>query len=857
MEVAAEAAVTTTTSAADLKRWLHEHAQQPAAVGMGQSIALNVATLVAGLAILELKREWRKRPRKTSSFSSTERLLPSGKSGVTDIHSRSVFEFGPGYHTTALNYLIFLRVSAELCTALAMVSAIVVVPYWGVQPILLGGFIGHISLAEDIDAHGICLVCALAFLSGVVVLIFAQRMKRHMRIRGAMHPKYTACLDRTLWLTHLPVGDNLTGKYFHLSEEDFTRVEESLTRAIEEHVRQKVKEPMAVGTTVVRLHVAFVMDDYFAVDTKHTEEKERLEARLDYLSTLQRKERSLKNCCSRPMQDLHIWWTSRQAQTLQNKVDALRWELQQKEKQSKRMSGSAFVTFKDRKFKEILLEDFPSCWKIQNYAHFNFGQPPFSSVTLRCQRAPHPADVLWENLHISHRQRLVRFGGGSLLLLIFMLVLVTPVSVSSELNTIIPELHRGSHEIRHKVEQILGVQLPEKGDIWQWLYLQLPPMVILFINSLVLPYWIGEICRFQRNHTLSKAELNQMNMNYVFMVMNQLLIPLLGLTGIPALLEFLEVKLNDQHEDISILQLLDGSMLRSPGLFYVRYLLNCTFLTNTNSLLNLPQLCMRWLTSTPEPWNFAWGYWYAFTLGILSTAVSIGVLVPSLLPIGALFFAMKYCIDTRILSERAYLCGPESQGLFLPRVLFIMRMIVVGSWFVLGTSLHFTAKTYFRHRWDAKVPFGLLEGGCWLLVASAIFLGLFFSWAKGNDVHNAKFQFLRYSVGKKDLEQNLVDRCLDAIFGKLHQAVDSVGAHRKRQYNQFFSEEAAISSASLNFSRRDSAEMEESQTDDADLHLIWDCRRWLSTWKDYAKGRNLPEDTCSWSDLRGRVNSEL
>ena len=66
------------------------------------------------------------------------------------------------------------------------------------------------------------------------------------------------------------------------------------------------------------------------------------------------------------------------------------------------------------------------------------------------------------------------------------------------------------------------------------------------------------------------------------------MIPLLGLTGIPALLEFLEVRLNDQKkEDISILQLLDGSLLRSPGLFYVRYLLNCTFLTNTNSLLCL------------------------------------------------------------------------------------------------------------------------------------------------------------------------------------------------------------------------------------------------------------------------------
>jgi hypothetical protein len=30
---------------------------------------------------------------------------------------------------------------------------------------------------------------ALAFLSGILVLIFAQRMKRHMRIRGAMYPK--------------------------------------------------------------------------------------------------------------------------------------------------------------------------------------------------------------------------------------------------------------------------------------------------------------------------------------------------------------------------------------------------------------------------------------------------------------------------------------------------------------------------------------------------------------------------------------------------------------------------------------------------------------------------------------------
>ena len=42
---------------------------------------------------------------------------------------------------------------------------------------------GSGGLQENLDLG------ALAFLSGILVLIFAQRMKRHMRIRGAMYPK--------------------------------------------------------------------------------------------------------------------------------------------------------------------------------------------------------------------------------------------------------------------------------------------------------------------------------------------------------------------------------------------------------------------------------------------------------------------------------------------------------------------------------------------------------------------------------------------------------------------------------------------------------------------------------------------
>ncbi|CAJ1397237.1 unnamed protein product [Effrenium voratum] len=840
---------------------------------MAESIALNLAVLAAGLVIFYIMRMCRRARRRKSSFSSgpSERLLNISS-------ERSAFELGPGFHSTALNYLIFLRVAAEMCTVLTVASALIVIPHWGVMPFLLGGYTGRVSLAEDIDCDGICLLCLLVAVLGVLVLLFSEfRMKRHMRVRTAMHPKYIKWLDQALWLTHLPVGDHATGKKFKLTDKDFDRVEESLKRAIEDKIAEvmdkqdeskveaaasarkeddddgveaDLKRKVRTGALahnppgrVLRVHVAFVVDDWYRVDSRHKETCERLELRQQQLEAL-RQEASRWCCWNRFRQRMRIRRLERQTRRLQDQVHRLGRDLTEKERESraKKMSGSAFVTFQDKASKQILLKDLPTCWRCQQHAYFNFGQPPFNSVTLRCRRAPHPADVLWENLHISYAARLVRFFVGSVLLLIFMLVLVAPLSISSELNVFISELRRGSDALRDKVEEKLGVSLPEKEEWWQSLYVQLPTMVLLFINSLLLPYLISGICLFQRSHTLSKAEINQMNLNYVFLVLNQLLIPLLGLTGMPALLEFLEVKLNDHKEDISILQLLDGTLLRSPGLFYVRYLLNCAFMTNTNSLLNLPQLCMRWLFEEAEPWPFAWGYWYAFALATLTTAVSLGSLVPALFPIGALLFGMKYRVDKHILNERAYLCGPESQGLFLPRVLFIMRMMVVGSWLAVGSSLRLTA-SFFQGRWDSPVPLRVLENSCSLLVAFAVLLGVWSLWEKGNDVHTARFEWLCYS-GNKEHESNLFDRSLDAIFGKLGEVSAKTEVTVQQQPSRMLKAERCNSedlqemdwaATTLDFSRRNSREVEEQQTEDSNFQLIWDCRRWTSFWPDYRK----------------------
>ncbi|CAE7890887.1 TMEM63A [Symbiodinium necroappetens] len=174
----------------------------------------------------------------------------------------------------------------------------------------------------------------------------------------------------------------------------------------QEHIREKLQiSDEKAKTAVFRVHVPFVVDKWYDLDSRQKETLARLKMKRDQLSTLQAELH--QHCLCRCSPRLRIWWLSRQVRRLERKTQDLKHELDDMELSAKRMSGSAFVTFQERKYKATLLEDIPSCWKFHSYAYFNFGQLPFSSVTLRCRRAPHPADVLWENLHIPYYKRLL------------------------------------------------------------------------------------------------------------------------------------------------------------------------------------------------------------------------------------------------------------------------------------------------------------------------------------------------------------------------------------------------------------------------------------------------------------------
>lgn len=811
-----------------MERWLSNHATPAqATMGMKQSVAINVASLLIGgsLWFLFNRRRTTKRPRLMSS-SHAETLLPgnngNGSDSYTITHtpsSRFGLDASLRNNSNALNYLTFLRIMMEMFITLTFVSAFVVIPFWGVQPLLLGLCNGQISLAQDLNASGLTLLCLLTVVFGVVTLVFVQRLQRNTRVRGAMLARERDSLERTVWLTHLPVCDNLTRMPFMLTDKDLLGVEYSLARALEDHLRKKFPGSLTGARLVERIHVPPVVNKWYDLDARCIAARERLENwQRDLEDTRERLLDTSSHRCallSRWRCQFMVWRCERNAQKWRLKVEDLQWGIQKIEEGEKALSGSAFVTLKDQNLQKALLKEAPSCWMFGSYAYFNFGQPPFASVTLRCLRAPHPSDLLWENLHVRFIERTIRFWVGTILLLLFMVVLVTPVSVTTELNTLIPVLRRRSQYLGQWVSKILGITLPFSPSVWVWMSVQLPTIILLTINSVLLPLIIGWICVSTRSHTRSKIEVNQMNLNFVFLVLNQLLIPLLGLTGLPALVEFLAFGLAETTQGPSLLELLDGSIFSSPGVFSLRYILNCAFLTNTNSLLNLPQLGMRFLMKTKEPWTFAWGYWYASTLSILTTGVGLGILVPSILPCGAIFFGLKYHIDRYNLANRVYLCGPESQGCFIARVVHTLRMIVAGWWFIIGTSVSLSSRHIFADTWDAPVPIRAVEAIAALLVFFSIVIWITASWKKVSSLHQEKFSFPKFSSKESLPVLSHLDTFMDYIFGPLSDTSYLGGG----------------TPSFKTFLRRQDSEDEDMEGDeDEGEDLIWDARCMLQTW---------------------------
>eukprot|EP00927_Polykrikos_kofoidii_P066018 TRINITY_DN61698_c0_g1_i1.p1 TRINITY_DN61698_c0_g1~~TRINITY_DN61698_c0_g1_i1.p1 ORF type:complete len:994 (+),score=145.79 TRINITY_DN61698_c0_g1_i1:74-3055(+) len=388
----------------------------------------------------------------------------------------------------------------------------------------------------------------------------------------------------TLWLTRLPVHDHEDGARFELSEYEFRRVGEDLRRELTKWVKTRWEQ------------------EFPREALPEAEE-------------------------SRIIQEVYV-------------VHA--------EDGDEHLAGHAFAVLSREVYVMLLLGRrrgyLPAWCHRRNHALFKFGVPPWSAVTLRCQRAPPPSDIEWGNLKVGDRWI------ASLVLKLFLVLFVLALAVPDVSLHVFPviEAVRGT---------AFGRSLP--GGFWNAVVdvvEQLPSYVLLLINAIILPLLIEIISEAQKPHLRSRSQSAQFSLNVAFLVLASVIVPLLHILVTDQSLLEQATNYVRTHLSISrgfwenIFALLEGVRkqgLRVPADLMLKYLMNAALVSNGFQLIQLSTGVGRCLSCGRfgrTPVCFAWGYWYAWSMSIMYLTLTIGVAVPAALPIAALFFLLTHAV---------------------------------------------------------------------------------------------------------------------------------------------------------------------------------------------------------------------
>eukprot|EP00927_Polykrikos_kofoidii_P037901 TRINITY_DN3210_c0_g2_i1.p1 TRINITY_DN3210_c0_g2~~TRINITY_DN3210_c0_g2_i1.p1 ORF type:complete len:1087 (-),score=33.29 TRINITY_DN3210_c0_g2_i1:83-3301(-) len=353
------------------------------------------------------------------------------------------------------------------------------------------------------------------------------------------------------------------------------------------------------------------------------------------------------------------------------------------------LSGHAFVVASRREYAELLLRRTSVCgllpwyfrWRDQSL--LKMGVPPMASVTLWCQRSPPYADIVWENLHV--RNRWIAQHVLTVFLFFLMLVLVAPTEMAESLTERIQKM-------RHQIDP-----LDEHREMWatfdgpHGILEQLPSYWLTLTNFVLLPLFIYYIGCVGKPFLRSKLEKIQFVQNYWFLLMFSICVPLLGLAaGNRSVLD----AARQLHVTVSTNSLaeLGKRASRLNGTLFVKYLLNAVFVTGGTQLILVGQTFVRWFCCCCpccpgwEPPDFPWGYWYAWALSIMTMCLVLSVILPCMLPLGAIFFLMRYYVDRVNISRGAFSWSMPMDPSFRYSVRTYCVEAVALFWFCMAAS---------------------------------------------------------------------------------------------------------------------------------------------------------------------------
>lgn len=612
------------------------------------------------------------------------------------------------------NYLLFLSVCRDMFLVLTIISILCVIllvhsssarsTTWAVSGAL-------VSPAQMTVAGGYWWIYGIVYTwaVGAVVLFCLRRMELQLSIGESLseHP----IVERTLWLSELPKRDTQTREWFTLDSSEFEVVEALLLKELNKEVNQqehksflverfqvrldpevarsadrietpypesgrrrhsissavsRTSAPQAEPVSIVSVHVAPVVEQTHSlrICVRDTGEREEAFKKLKQAA-------EARNC------DMLAWYYHQRYRYYRQRARRRKDQLRTTETEKKCMSGSAFVIFKSRERRDVMLKQKHSRFLGQrDYALWNFGKVPFASVTLKCQRGPHPDDINWLNLQISEQDRFWR----SVILRILLFTLL----ISSN-------------------PTLLGMLIQTSWLQTSWFSV----FLLLMINSVFVPFSSRFIASHIRPVKRTHGEAVQFSLNKCVLIFNAILMPLVGKFPWPSAQFFHDVwqamlasdnqwshvwsqlRSDDSHECIS-------SAAFALAVFWVEYILLAALFATANNMVLLHHGVWRAIahcfavtehekkSANASP-TFDWGFSYSWAMCIVVISFYFGIIVPAVLPCAWLFFLITHLVDEANLSSERYRLHVKAD--YGPVALYFCRNVLAGWWFLAGVCI--------------------------------------------------------------------------------------------------------------------------------------------------------------------------
>eukprot|EP00276_Gloeochaete_wittrockiana_P002518 CAMPEP_0184676568 /NCGR_PEP_ID=MMETSP0308-20130426/88420_1 /TAXON_ID=38269 /ORGANISM="Gloeochaete witrockiana, Strain SAG 46.84" /LENGTH=625 /DNA_ID=CAMNT_0027124409 /DNA_START=204 /DNA_END=2078 /DNA_ORIENTATION=+ len=276
---------------------------------------------------------------------------------------------------------------------------------------------------------------------------------------------------------------------------------------------------------------------------------------------------------------------------------------------------------------------------------------PWWRLGIRVEPAPHPNDIIWENLWVPRPLRILRQFVTIVIVTGIILLWNVPIAFVAEVDNLISIPVIG---------EALDSYIQRHPSVVPLLTYWLPALVLMTLNTL-LPTIVQGLSSLEGHRTNSGQFKSVMRQMFASYIMNVIIFP----SALTAIIKWIEmiIEVMSQGSTVTLeyamrdeLPAVLATIMGASGSFFLVYLINAAFIRAGLQLLQLPVLFFKVVNQlravTPEEKRVAqqvnpYPFWLMYSDSCLWLAICLlfGTTVPLILLAGILCFTVRKVVD--------------------------------------------------------------------------------------------------------------------------------------------------------------------------------------------------------------------